>query len=1346
MALKIYNQYGVLKATIEPTDNSTQNWGVMSDNELGLSFTLYEFVALDVNDYVDFLGSRYWLTERFTPKQKSTLEWTYDIKFYGIESLIKRFLVLFEGDPEFSLTAPAREHVALIVKAINDGMGNITDWKVGSVVDTGNITVEYTGLYCDEGLRETATQAGTEWWVEGQTLNLCRCEHGEELTLAYRKGLTSIERDTADNVKFYTRLFPIGNTRNIDASKYGSSRLQLPGGAKYVDVNTDKYGIIHHYEKEAFSGIYPRRVGIISSVRSVEVNDSDGNPYTIYYFKDTGLNFDPNSYEIGGLVKQVTFESGEMLGRDCDVNFDSKTGEFEIITTWPYNNDTQVPGGLLIPKAGDSYVLWNVRMPNEYYSIAEWELKDAVEVYNTEHGIDVSVYKCPTDYIYIDENNIELFLGRRVRLESPEFFPQLGYRNSRITKITRRVNRPSQVDLEISDALSTGMLQKIEDNIASVKNYAKGLTGSMLPDVIRTFDNTYPTDNNLFSARRSQKEFLSKQKEDTAQKLIRFLEGIDINYFVSGEAGAHVDGEGNAEFQTAVIRELLRSTKFVDGMFGEGWRLWMDKLTGLSNLTIDKVTIRQSLVAMELLIEKVRSVGGQLIVSAANGKIKTVEKSGDNYIITFEQDNTFVAHDLMRCAVLSGTQMRGYWVEVAAATSEKITVPVSEFGGVEPLEGDECVLMGNTQNVLRQNLISIAATEDGQPRVDVMDGITGKNFSDCLRVRLGNLDGINDNRFPADNQPQGNGLYGDNVYLVGTFLLTTGEDILTKFEIVEGKITSAVEGLRTDFTSDKSYLDNASFGDGMNKWDTENEATFFLLGDRWIWANDAALSTKSNYASVRTDDGRTTVFIRNKYILQKNENLRSIPEYKDTNDAGEKLPEAVYLSFFYKCSSPGRLKITFENADKTGFENFNLFSFDEDVAVTDGYVVFNHTGLWNGTGDFKLSFTGDIYLYMLILSTDRAEALAYKYKTLFEQSEKLIKIAAANFDIDGNVLESSSIITTAKYNELISQRFNADGTLKNVSGLVTTADYSKLFAQAMTENGVVVESEIRLFITATEAGVLISKAIIKADQIELEGLITANQNFKVLTDGSIEAKNGTFTGTINATSGVIGGFRVSGTGLTNSNADGTFTNDAYIIFRNDAHGCFAGIGGNILPATSGARGVARFENHDENNWWGLGSNYAMLVSARGASDNVAIQMNGGYISGLAVKTASYSASGTISKSAVSVVTLNTSEITLTLPTMELYDDGHVIKIKRVGSGAVKLKAGSGYHMVSGVKTLGNSCIFYDNGSVVGGDDTLTISSVSDAMELVYHRDIVRTESDVVKYRGFWVQYKHPRTW
>ena len=103
--------------------------------------------------------------------------------------------------------------------------------------------------------------------------------------------------------------------------------------------------------------------------------------------------------------------------------------------------------------------------------------------------------------------------------------------------------------------------------------------------------------------------------------------------------------------------------------------------------------------------------------------------------------------------------------------------------------------------------------------------------------------------------------------------------------------------------------------------------------------------------------------------------------------------------------------------------------------------------------------------------------------------------------------------------------------------------------------------------------------------------------------GNVTCKTGTFDGitvrNAEIESGHIAGFEVSGTGLTNA----PFTNDAYIIFRNDEHKCFAGIGGNVLPATSGARAVARFENDDEKDQWGLGRNIALLLSAENGQYN-----------------------------------------------------------------------------------------------------------------------------------------------
>ena len=1172
MVLTIYDKYGTARADISPGDGSTQQKEVQGDNVLTLSFTHYEHIPLDVNDYVDFEDERYWLTEKYAPAQKSEGEWSYDVKFYGIESLIKRFLVLETTDnnaePVFTLTATPREHMAMVVKCINNGMGHTTDWKVGQVDGTDLIVIDYEGKYCDEALKEIAEKVGgsAEWWVEGQTVNICRCEHGEEITLGYGRGLTSLERDTGNTNKFYTRLFPIGSTRNIDAEKYGHSRLMLPGGRQYVELHTDEYGIYDHYEKDAFSGIYPRRTGEVSGVRSENVKDDDGNAFTIYYFRDDTLNFDPNDYELAGEIKRVSFQDGELagLGTDDDhyfeVNFDSKTREFEIITIWPYDDDTQLPGGKLVPKEGDHYILWNVRMPDEYYPIAEEEFLNAVEKYNAEHWKDISVYKAPTDHVWVEENNVVFYVGRRVRLVSDKYFPENGYRQSRITKITRKVNLPSQMDLEISDALQTGALDKVNDSIGELKNYTKSRKeGAALPDIIRSWDDTQPTDNNLFSARRSQQEFLSKKRNDRTKGRITFEQGVVFGQ----EENGRVDGKGNADLLTLVVRELLRSANYGgSGMTGNGWQIGLDEDL-LSHLIVDKITVRRVMNVFELLINKVRSVGGQICVSAANGKIKTVREQGDYWHITFEQENTFVAHDLMRCQVFTGTSQKAYWVEVAGIANGGILVEKSEFETAQPEEGDECVLMGNTETANRQNLVLISASEDGHPRVDVLDGVNAKNFDHALRARLGNLNDIKDDRFPLDNQPKGNGLYADNVYLRGTFLLSTGEDI---------------DSVRNDFLSEKGYLNNPTFTSGLEKWNSENETVFFLVGNKWIWANGNVLSKKGDGASVVTDMGRTVVRIRNKYILQKHGNLRYVPTFP-TNDEGQKEALPVYLTFFYRCAKAGTLKVRFENVDKTGFANFNSMEIREEIAETEGYVQYTGNGLWNGTGDFRLEFDGDIYMYMLVLSTDKYEALTHRYRTLFEQSERLVKISAAVFDKDENMLEETGLITTSKVSGLYA--IDGDGNLKS-------------------------------FVGAGQDGVKI-----KAANIQLEGLVTANENFKILEDGSIEAKNGKFIGEIESYKGTIGGFTIGngriGAEATQSGDGGSLAiysnffrvggNSGYVMFGND-----------VIPGTAGGAFTAtgRIVNEHPNTYGNYGfdqANYGLFIHVSGGTKNYGIWSN-----------------------------------------------------------------------------------------------------------------------------------------
>lgn len=1127
MELKIYDKRNRLRTTLVPDSSSTHHEEVGGDDYLSVSLDSQECVTLELNDWTVWEGRKFWCVETYTPKQTGRRKWTYSVKLYGAASLIKQALMLnTEDSPVFSYTATAREHVVLVVKNLNRWMGGITDWKVGKVEATGNIVVDYSeGLYGNDALKKIADEAGTEWWIEGMTVNVCRCERGDEVTLGYGNGLLSIERDSADNVKFFTRLFPIGSSRNIDAEKYGSSRLLLPSRATYVERNTE-LGIVEHFEQTAFQEIYPRRTGKVSSVRKETKKGDDGKPFDIYYFTDGEMNFDPNEYEIGGLVKRVTFQTGQLagLGNDEDgehyfeVNYNSERREFELITIWPYDDDTQVPGGVLEPKAEDTYILWNVRMPDEYYPIAEEEYATAVEKYMDEHCLDRSVYKCSTDYVALKKRGVVPCIGQRVRLESDRFFAS-GYRESRITVVDQKLERPTEADIEISDVLSQTTQSRMADEIENVRSEVKANTVE-LPDVIRSWDTTLPTDNNLFSARRSEQEFLSRKRNDRTKGRITFEQGVVFGE----EENGFVDGKGNAELLTAVVKELLSSGDYSGGgLTDRGWKLGMDE-DRLSHLIVDKLTVRQVMNVFELLINKVRSVGGQICVSAANGKIKAVEEQGDYYLISFEQENMFVRHDLVRCQTFTGTDLRSYWVEVADVTEAGIVVAKEEFEDVEPKAGDECVLMGNTAVENRQNLVLISATEDGEPRVDVMDGVSGKSFGNALRARLGNLDGIKDDTFPWNNQPRGNGLYADNVYLRGTFLLSTGEDVKTKLEITEGKVQSAIDSVRNDFLSEKGYLNNPTFASGLEKWNSENETVFFLVGNRWIWANGAALSKKGDGASVVTDMGRKVVRIRNKYIRQKHENLRFVPTFP-TNGEGKKEALPVYLSFFYRCAKSGTLKIGFENIDKTGFADFNSMEVSEEIAATGGYVQYTCSGLWNGTGDFKLAFDGDIYLYMLVLSTDKIEALTYKYKTLFEQSERLVKISAAVYDKDERALQETGLMIQPEGTGIYIKDANGKLALIGVGVEETDAEGNK-------------------------------KTVIKltADNIKLEGLVTANGYFKVKEDGSIEAVNGTFRGHVYAEGGAIGGFSIGNGHI--GGADVIYNEDGTIEVKDTENGLF----------------------------------------------------------------------------------------------------------------------------------------------------------------------------------------------
>lgn len=813
MLITIYDSAGNPKVDLSPNDSSTQVKEVQGDSVLSLSFTYYAHIELDVDDYADFLGERFWLTEKYRPRQNSRKEWVYDLKLYGVESMIKRLLVIKtvdnEDNPVFTLTAPPRDHVAMIVKCMNDGMGNITDWKVGQVNGTENIVVDYFGKYCDEALKEIAEKVGAEWWVEGQTVNICKCEHGEPVELGYNKGLLSIDPGTADNVKFYTRLYPVGSSRNIDREKYGFSRLQLPNGQKYVEINADKYGRVDHFEESAFEGIYPRRTGTVSSVRSEVRTGEDGNPFTIYYFTDNSLPFDPNDYMIGGLVIRVSFQEGSELaglGEEdngtyfFEVNFNSSTREFEIITIWPYDNDIQLPGDKLVPKAGDKYILWNLRMPDEYYALAEEEFLAAVNQYNADHNLDITVYKAPTNHVWIEDNAVELTIGRRVRLESEEYFPGTGFRESRITRITRKVNLPTSMDIEISDALSRTSQEKMADSIADVRSYARSIgEGINLPDIIRTGDRTRATDNNLLSALRSYRDLMRKDRDDRSPYMVASDMGFDVGEFLASVSGGRF-GKDVVTGQTFLE---------VDRIFARV-RAYFESLTVIEAATLagkHYVTPGGSIKCTK--VEEVKDEAGDVtayrcyFLSEQDGeKTETKIITGDQAISEMFNAKTGTANKVSN---------HRYWRLVTGVSNEAYTddsgnrygyVELSatdcESGSDIPKEGDVIEQFGNRTDRTRQSAIVFSTVDSDSPSIKLFTGI-GSGETNAEHYSLDGRDIISQGYDPEKGHAYMK-CYGD------TYIGAPDGSTYIKYDIDENKtkvkadieITSTIGGKSID--------------------------------------------------------------------------------------------------------------------------------------------------------------------------------------------------------------------------------------------------------------------------------------------------------------------------------------------------------------------------------------------------------------------------------------------------------------------------------------------------------------------------------------------------------------------
>lgn len=1052
MEINIYKQNGTIRATVSPADSAATNEELMSDTVLTLSFTHYEYVRLKVNDYVDFLGKRYWLLKNYRPVKKSSIEYQYDVKFYGIESKLKKALVLkmVDGDNStaFSLNDSPAQHLQLFV----DNMNRITGsdvWAIGQVVDSANVNIEYDCVSCFDGLGKLAEATKTEWWVEGYTLNLCRCEHGDMLELGYGMGLLNVSKDSNDNAPFFTRLYPIGSTRNIDAKVYGSSRLHLPGGAQYVEQNTD-LGIVEYSEETAFSGIYPRRVGQVGVVRH-EARTIEGEEREIYFFTDPGLTFNPNDYEIGGLVKMVKFQSGELNGQDFEVNWNNDTKEFEIINQYPYENQ-QLPGGRLIPHTGNDYVLYNIRMPEEYYRLAEKELADAVAEFLKTYSIDTAVYKAPTDYIYFQEKEINLKLGRRVRLYS-EYFDS-GYQDSRVVSISRKVNNHTEMNIGCSLAVSSTKLSKMENNITEIQAAFKEQLNKDVLQVLKSWDSADPSEYNVFSARRSMREFLLKNQPDEAKAYINFMRGLGVcgklfndilrvgDKLEASNQSVYSSLRTDKEIEKAIeelgdkylrkdiedtARELIHFLKGIDvkgaGVFhdsinspdfvsgflnGKGWAVLLREVMNVagakekkSYAEFDEVTIRGAIRVFELIINQLKGEGDNSVFS---GMMKVDHVDLENKKIYFDTGggllyNPFWVDDCLECQRYGGRPSAGndynvtkHYELVVSATgmgsdsdgeNRLDWITYNTFSGNEAdiKKGDVLVRMDNLTNSDRKGIIMNTTVGAFAPYIDVLYGAK-TDPDNAVKSRVGNLAGIYNAWF---GWLKGFGAFIQNLYAIGEFHFQNGENVQTRLDMMENLFRVDMQNKTYNMSEKDNFLKNASFTENLDGWQRENIIRAYTAGGKLLMFNRNLFAEKEKVASIVNLDGRNMLRIKNSGIRQANADVRK----------PEPATSVLYLTFKYICKSAGTLTVGFEgSAQGEGRLPFAQVELAESIETES----LEYTGTWDGTGDFVLKFTGDVYIDVLALTNRPLEDFKIEVSTKFVQTAEKISLLGERID------------------------------------------------------------------------------------------------------------------------------------------------------------------------------------------------------------------------------------------------------------------------------------------------------------------------------------------------------------
>lgn len=793
-------------------EGSKLSYQLMDHHYIILKFTTATPIYFEIGDSVEIPDFGYFeLTSSYFPKHNDSDGYDYEMQMDAYYMSWKNKICKYRpqhgaNETSFNLTTTVGVHMNVILgnlKALGltyngkDFSVDYTTYNNKAFDVQKRFLIEYGSISILDALNAICSEdaLNCEWWIDGSIIYLGYCEMEGQTTFEQDVNVLSMSYSESKST-YITRLYAFGSDRNIPKGYFtgadadvttdgvATDYLMLPNKEVDSDGFYAKDGYLENVnvvknDKQAIEGVvmfdeeYPKVECRVSSIKTYDstVDNEDGTKTTQTFWQVTSTDSFTNNFKESWIKSNLTlgikFTSGALMGMEFDVSFKviDKVNYFEIVANDTYGRT--LPDGVMCPKVGDKYFLFNWDATKitdtDLIPTAQLSLFDRSKQYYQKTMISNSNFTCTMDgdKFYNDGTYDYHPLGEQVKLIN-DMFAQVDadgkhYRNSRIIGMEIPLDIPyDHPQYIVGEKAATSRLGKLEDKVDSIKVNGMQIGGTGSGNgggvyVIGMNDTTPASDSNVYSARRSRMEFVSRLLDNTAkgtvtwEKVQKFFQGILI-----GNNNAYsIDANGN------VTINLLNSADYDDAM-QSGFGFYKRK-DGKYGLNVTDISVWGKAYFNNLTIRELTYVGGNLVFSPSAGKIFEVREITDAqgevtgwkcYLLaddgTTATTNMWEVDDQVRCetfnikaGVYENVSNKFYWRKITDVSTDNeeirdsnnnilydgkkfswIVISASDKaeGSDNPAAGDTIVLMGNRTSTNRMSFVVKETYGDNAPR------------------------------------------------------------------------------------------------------------------------------------------------------------------------------------------------------------------------------------------------------------------------------------------------------------------------------------------------------------------------------------------------------------------------------------------------------------------------------------------------------------------------------------------------------------------------------------------------------------------------------------------------------